>query len=178
MQQVKLAMARARKLCLLGDFSVGKTSLTRRYIHDDFSLKYQATVGVQLHEHTDEIETCDGAVTLAQVIWDIEGSRFGEELATSYILGASGALIVGDATRSDAVSSISSHARAFLNVLPGRPVVFAMNKSDLVAKDERPQAEELIKTFGGELVYTSALTGEAVRALFHALGRRMLEIGA
>lgn len=171
-------MASARKLCLLGDFSVGKTSLIRRYIHDDFSVNYEATVGVQLHKNTDQIETNQGVVPFVQVIWDIEGSRFGEELVTNYILGSAGALIVGDATRSDAVPSMISHARGFLGTLPGRPIVFAMNKTDLVAKGERPETEELRENFGCEVVHTSALTGEAVRELFHALGRRVLEIGA
>ncbi|MDH3659801.1 MAG: hypothetical protein OEU92_07200 [Alphaproteobacteria bacterium] len=171
-------MALAKKLCLLGDFSVGKTSLIRRYIHDDFSLDYRATVGVQIHQHKDDIETGQGVVRFVQVIWDIEGSRFGEELVTNYILGSAGALVIGDATRADAIPSMTSHARAFLDLLPGRPVVFAMNKSDLLAEDEWPQADELVDSFGGELVYTSALTGYGVRSLFHALGRRVLEIGA
>ena len=171
-------MALARKLCLLGDFSVGKTSLIRRYIHDEFSRDYQATVGVQIHQHEDDIDTGEGIVHLAQVIWDIEGSRFGQELVANYILGSAGALIVGDATRGDAVPSMSSHARAFLGILPGRPVVFAMNKSDLLAENEWPKSEELVESFGGELVHTSALTGDGVPSLFHALGLRVLEIGA
>lgn len=171
-------MALAKKLCLLGDFSVGKTSLIRRYIHDDFSLDYRATVGVQVHQYQDEVETKEGIVPLSQVIWDVEGSRFGRELIKSYILGSAGAMIVGDATRGDAVASMGSHAQAFLNALPGRPVVFAMNKSDLLTDQPGPDAKELTETFGGEVVHTSALTGDAVRSLFHALGRRILEIGA
>ena len=63
-------------------------------------------------------------------------------------------------------------------ILPGRPVVFAMNKSDLPAGHEGTEEEVLIETYGGELVHTSALTGHAVRPLFRALGRRILEIGA
>lgn len=171
-------MALARKLCLLGDFSVGKTSIIRRYIHDEFSRDYHATVGVQVHEYSDEIDTAEGKVSFAQLIWDVEGSKFGEELVASYILGSAGALIVGDATRHDVIASMTSHARKFLDLLPGRPVVFALNKSDLLAKDERPAADELIATFGGEFLYTSALTGESVKSLFHALGKRVLEIGA
>lgn len=171
-------MARASKICLLGDFSVGKTSLIRRYIHDEFSLDYRATVGVQVHQYTDEIAVDKGVVPFAQVIWDIEGSRFGEELVTNYILGAAGAIIVGDASRKDASTSMCGHAKAFLDILPGRPIIFAMNKSDLVRDHERPDADRPIQEFGGELVYTSALTGEAVETLFHALARRVLETGA
>ena len=171
-------MALARKLCLLGDFSVGKTSLIRRYIHDEFTRDYQATLGVQIHQYEDDIETPTGIVRFAQLIWDIEGSRFGEELVTNYVMGSAGALIVGDATRQEAVPSMESHARAFLAILPGRPIVFALNKSDLLGEGQRLDAEMLVDMFGGELTHTSALTGEGVKSLFHALGRRVLEIGA
>ena len=171
-------MALAKKLCLLGDFSVGKTSLIRRYIHDDFSLDYHATVGVQIHQHHDEVDSGDEIIPISQVIWDVEGSKFGKELVTNYILGSAGAVIVGDATRSDAVASMASHAQTFLDILPGRPVVFAMNKSDLSAGEKDRGRAELIETFGGEFVHTSALTGDAVQPLFHALCKRVLEIGA
>ncbi len=171
-------MAAGKKLCLVGDFSVGKTSLIRRYIHKDFSLDYHATVGVQVHENEDEIDTGAGLMPFPQVIWDIEGSKFGDELVTNYILGAAGALVVGDATRSDVVSSMISHARHFLDTLPGRPIVFAMNKCDLLEADQRPSGEELTETFGCELLHTSALTGESVEMLFHKLCKRVVEIGA
>ncbi|MGI9510839.1 MAG: Rab family GTPase [Geminicoccaceae bacterium] len=170
--------SRARKLCLLGDFSVGKTSLIRRYVHDKFSLDYHATVGVQVHQHTDEVETDHGVIPFAQVIWDIEGSRFGEELVTNYVLGSAGALIVGDASRHDAIPSMRSHAQTFLDTLPGRPIVFALNKCDLVSCDKCPEARQLSEIFGCDVVRTSALTGDAVKTLFHALARRILEIGA
>lgn len=171
-------MVLAKKLCLLGDFSVGKTSLIRRYIHDDFSLDYRATVGVQVHQFQDEIDTKKGIVSFSQVIWDVEGSRFGKELVTNYILGSAGAIIVGDATRSDSVASMISHAQRFLEVLPGRPLVFALNKTDLLTDGQEIDAAEVTKSFGGEVLHTSALTGDAVRSLFHALGRRVLEVGA
>ena len=171
-------MTPARKLCLLGDFSVGKTSLVRRYMHDAFSLDYQATVGVHVHEHADQIETDQGAVPLSLTLWDIEGSRHGEDLVTTYILGSSGALVVGDVTRPDVLTSMRKHADRFLEVLPGRPILFAMNKCDLLAKDAWPDGEELVKTYGYELLHTSALTGFSVRPAVHSLARRILELGA
>ena len=87
-------------------------------------------------------------------------------------------MIVGDATRSDVIPSMNSHAQAFLDISPGRPIIFAMNKCDLLVGDEGPDGAELRENFGAELVRTSALTGNGVRSLFHALGRRILEIGA
>jgi small GTP-binding protein len=170
-------MQLAKKLCLLGDFSVGKTSLIRRYVLNEFSLDYRATVGVQIHQHSDEIEIAGRTVQFAQVIWDVEGSHHGEQLVTNYVLGAAGALIIGDGTRDDAIPSMLSHAEQFQRILPGRPVVFALNKSDLVAPERRQDGQELVDAFGGEVVDTSALTGDAVAFLFRALGRRIIELG-
>lgn len=173
-----LVMATSKKFCLIGDFSVGKTSIIRRYIHGDFSLDYHATVGVQVHEFIDEIDTGEGITQFAQVIWDVEGSKFGKDLSRNYILGSAGALIVGDMTRNDVITSMASHAQYFLNILPGRPIVFAMNKCDLLPVNERPDSSELNKAFGCETLHTSALTGESVKGLFRSLCKRVLEIGA
>lgn len=173
-----MTMAAAKKLCLLGDFAVGKTSLIRRYTRGEFSADYRATVGVQLHRCDGDIETDRGMVRLQQVIWDIEGSKFGRELVTKYILGSSGALIVGDATREDVIHSMASHADQFEKILPGRPMIFALNKTDLILPEKRPSGIELTKAFDGQVIHTSALTGEAVTDLFHAMCRRILEIGA
>ncbi|MGH1481929.1 MAG: Rab family GTPase [Geminicoccales bacterium] len=169
---------RQRKLCILGDFSVGKTSLVRRYTCNEFSDNYVATAGAKIHQHQSKIEVGSEEIEVEQSIWDVEGSQYGEQLVKSYIAGASGALIVGDLTRDDMLASMTSHAEKFLAYRPGRPVVFALNKSDLVAKEERADGAELVRNFGGQVIQTSALTGEEVIAVFHAMYRRILEIGA
>jgi small GTP-binding protein len=170
-------MTRARKICMLGDFAVGKTSLVRRYVEGYFAEAYVATAGVQTHLFTDRIETDAGPAELALAIWDIEGSKLPETLLQSYLLGSSGALVVGDVTRGDALSTMAAHARRFQADLPGRPVVFALNKGDLLGEDGAPDGASLIEEFGVDPVLTSAATGAEVTALFHALGRRILELG-
>lgn len=167
-----------KKLCVLGDFSVGKTSLVRRYVLDEFSSQYLATAGVKIYQHQSQINLGGESRTIDQSIWDIEGSKFGEQLVATYISGASGALIVGDLTRDDALPSMTGHAQKFLTILPGRPLIFALNKSDLVAPEQRVDGAALIKEFGGQVIQTSALTGDDVTAAFHAMFRRIFEIGA
>ena len=167
-----------KKICVLGDFSVGKTSLVRRYIFDEFSDHYVATVGVKIYRYQSEIKIDDDDAMVDQSIWDIEGSNFGEQLVKSYMTGASGALIVGDLTRDNTLASITSHAEKFLEALPGRPVVFALNKADLVPAAARNDGSELVREFGGRVIQTSALTGDDVVAAFHAMFRRIFEIGA
>lgn len=169
-------MAHARKTCILGDFAVGKTSLVRRYVLNEFSHDYKATIGVNVYKFGDQIDPGDGT-RMEQIIWDIEGSGLSRELLGNYIEGASGAFVVGDITRADAVSSMTEHARLFQERLPGRPVVFAFNKVDLVAPHQCP-GEPLAAEFGTKVVYTSAATGAAVPELFRTLGRLMLQVDA
>ena len=167
-----------RKLCVLGDFSVGKTSLVRRYILDEFSEKYQATAGVKIYQHQCTIMIDGDALDVDHSIWDVEGSNFGEQLVKSYIAGASGALIVGDLTRDNVLASMTGHAEKFLETRPGRPVVFALNKTDLVPADQRADGKTLTREFGGRVIQTSALTGDEVEAVFQAMFHRIFEIGA
>jgi small GTP-binding protein len=170
-------MVPARKICLLGDFAVGKTSLVRRYVHDLFADDYRATIGVGITQHRAELGSAGTPHPLDLIIWDIEGSEFGRELVTSYLVGAAGALVVGDITRADALASMAAHAEILAGQLPGRPLVFALNKADRVEPAGWPDGQALTARHGGLLRCCSAKTGEAVPELFVALGRRILELG-
>lgn len=172
------SVRKEKKICVLGDFSVGKTSLVRRYIFDEFSGRYVATAGVKIYRHRSSIEIDGDIVDVDQSIWDVEGSQDGTQLVKAYLAGAAGALIVGDLSRNNVISSMTNHAETFLEALPGRPVVFALNKADLVPPDERADGNGLIREFGGRVIETSALTGGEVVAAFHAMYRRIFEIGA
>ncbi|MDH3474640.1 MAG: hypothetical protein OEM59_13210 [Rhodospirillales bacterium] len=173
-------MAINKKICVIGAFGVGKTSLIRRYVLDQFSPDYQATLGVNIYKFSDQVEAPGGGEeTINEIIWDIEGAQEGADLVDTYLRGAAGALVVGDVTREDAVDSMVQHATRFQGVQPGRPVVFALNKMDLLASPEdAPDGGVLCEEFTGPLLHTSAAAGTAVPELFRALGRRILEIGA
>lgn len=172
-------MAVGKKICMLGDFGVGKTSLVRRYVHDEFSPEYQTTLGVNIYKYTDHVPTAAGDVEFRHMLWDIEGGLQRESLLDSYIAGAAGAIVVGDVTRPDRIETMRENAMRFTQARPGRPVVFALNKSDLVEEDDREtEATSLAKDFRGTVQHTSALTGEAVAALFRTLAEQILTIGS
>lgn len=167
-----------KKICIIGDFAVGKTSLVRRYVLDQFSADYQVTLGVNVYRHTDTVEVDGEPRTVNLILWDIEGMKDASELINTYLRGASGALVVGDVTRGDAIDSLRRTAQAFLEIQPGRPVVFALNKIDL--NDDRvgrAGSDALGEEFGGAVLRTSAATGETVSALFHDLARRVAAAG-
>ncbi|NIA71394.1 GTP-binding protein [Pelagibius litoralis] len=173
-------MTISKKICIVGAFAVGKSSLVRRYVLKEFTEDYQATLGVNVYKYVDQVETLDGGLeTVSQILWDIEGSQQKVELLNTYLRGAAGALVVGDVTRPDALESMAAHAEHFLKVQPGRPVVFALNKVDLLdSVESAPDGRVLTDQFGGRALHTSAATGAAVPELFHVLASRILEIGA
>jgi small GTP-binding protein len=170
-------MAVGKKICMLGDFGVGKTSLVRRFVHDEFSPEYQTTLGVNIYKYTDEVQSNGEVVEFRHLLWDIEGGLQRESLLDSYIGGSAGAIVVGDITRSDRLETMRENAQRFRQARPGRPVVFALNKTDLVEGDpEVDGAEDLAKDFRGVVIYSSAQSGEAVATLFRTLAEQILAI--
>lgn len=168
-------MSFARKICVLGDFGVGKSSLVRRYVLGQFDETYKSTLGVNVYRFSDTVE---GVGEARLMLWDVEGSENPELHVQSYLKGAAGALIVGDVTRDTSVATMSAHARRFNEVVPGRPVVFAANKTDLLAEDQdRPPLDEMAAELGGEIKWTSAATGDRVVELFHAITKRIAQLG-
>ncbi|MFW6304504.1 MAG: ADP-ribosylation factor-like protein, partial [Candidatus Saliniplasma sp.] len=82
------------KILVLGDGAVGKTSLVRRYVEDEFDEDYIATIGVNLkHRSIDDIG-------LDMSIWDLYGQKsMSPGKHSSNYIGAEGALVVFDLTR-------------------------------------------------------------------------------
>ena len=131
-----------RKVCLLGEFSVGKTSIARRYVTGTFSPDYHATLGVNIYKFSDTWTSDAGQDIEANLlIWDIEGGELAPGLRESYITGAAGALVVGDISRATTLEALAGHAEMFNTEAPGRPLAFALNKADLDAAVEAEAVE-------------------------------------
>lgn len=169
-------MAVGKKIVMLGESGVGKTSLVRRYVLGEFADEYQTTLGVNIYKHDDEVEDRNGAaVAFKHLLWDVEGGLQRQSLLDTYIRGAAGAIVVGDITRDDPLSPMRENAERFRRSRPGRPAVFAVNKVDLIDGPAHVEgAADLADDFQGLTVYTSAATGEEVQALFRRLAQRIL----
>lgn len=170
----------AKKICVIGDFAVGKSSLVRRFVFDDFDTDYRATLGVNIYKYNTVIQAADGqSVEMDQLLWDIEGKPEPDDTYRTYLAGSAGALIVGDITRDTAINSLISHGRFYETCRPGRPVAFVLNKGDLLAPDdEGPNGDPLVDAFGEPYLKTSAKTGSAVVKAFDQLARRIITIGS
>lgn len=165
------------KVCIIGEMSVGKTSLIRRFVDRSFDDTYLTTVGVKIsRKHVPPCESADKHPDGIQlVLWDLEGGESFGEIASAYLKGARGAIIVGDVTRPQTIEALERHAHHFLRINPNGVLLVALNKSDL-DHDQNvlvPAAlrgmDALLHTF-----HTSARTGDGVDGAFVALAHHFL----
>jgi small GTP-binding protein len=155
------------KVCLLGDFGVGKTSLVRRFVEGRFEDRYLSTIGVKISRKV--IDRSDHQLSL--LIWDLAGGESFERYEASYLRGVSGALVVCDLTRRDTLKYIHHYADQLRQTNPSTALVFAANKVDLVDECEiKPEdLHSLSDTLRAPYLLTSARTGEQVEAAFTLL---------
>jgi len=160
-----------KKVCLLGDFAVGKTSLVRRFVEGRFDDKYLSTIGVKISRKS--LARRYGALNL--LIWDLAGNEDFGEVSSSYLRGAAGALIVCDLTRRETLPVFERLATQLRAVAPGAAIVLIGNKVDLV--DERAIADADVQAacaaLGSPCLLTSARTGENVEDAFLLLAERL-----
>jgi small GTP-binding protein len=170
----------AKKICLVGDFSVGKTSLIRRFVEDKFSDKYLSTVGVKISRKSISLSSEQQYQQLNLIIWDVEGHTKFKSITTNYLTGASGSIIVGDVTRKETLDRIKTHLDLFLQINPQGIAIIALNKSDLIASEKLQKLASLydfdnhpqvVKTYT-----TSAKTGVYVNQIFEVLSLKILNL--
>jgi small GTP-binding protein len=167
-----------RKICLLGAFAVGKTSLVQRFVNDRFSDNYLTTVGISVSQkHMPPVRYGQAGDTVQHtfLIWDIAGLEKFDPVVMNYFRGASGALAVGDLTRPETVDDLAVICSKFLSVSPTAAMVTIGNKFDL-AKDPADTFSSFKRLAGdlrSELILTSAKTGERVEDAFHLLSKKM-----
>ena len=166
-----------RKVLLLGDGAVGKTSLLRRFVVDKFSDDYITTIGTKVTKKDVRVEYVDRAIDLTFMIWDVLGQKGYKNIQESAFVGAKGAVLVYDVTRADTIKSLRDYwLRNLGKVLGSIPYVVVGNKIDLV--EDRELAEETLEylkdSFGVKGFLSSAKTGESVEASFLQLGRDVI----
>ena len=159
-----------KKVCLLGDFSVGKTSLVRRFIEGRFDDKYLSTIGVRISRKT--LQRSNGTLNL--LVWDLAGAQEFNTQA-SYLVGVAAALIVCDMTRRETLVSCAKYVQQVRAMNQSALLVFVGNKVDLIGESVSAEAElrACSETQGGDYVLTSAKTGIGVDLAFELLARKI-----
>ena len=158
-----------KKVCVLGSFGVGKTSLVRRYVESIFSDAYLTTVGVKVDKKVLEVRGRE----LTLVLWDVAGEDDITSIRMSYVRGAAGYFLVADGTRAktlDVARSIQARVAAEIGELP---YLLILNKADLQSEWELPEAIDGLPG-AVAVIRASAKTGDGVEQSFQELAQRLI----
>ncbi|MEY3219228.1 MAG: hypothetical protein RIT27_585 [Pseudomonadota bacterium] len=163
-----------KKICMIGDFSVGKTSLVARYVRQSFSDKYLTTVGVKIDTKS---VTLPDQREAKLVLWDIAGADRLTSASMSYLRGAAGYLLVIDGTRRPTWDAALQLRQEVTKQIGEKPYILLLNKADLVEQWEIN--EDLISSErenGASILKTSAKLGSGVEDAFTLLTLKMLDV--
>jgi small GTP-binding protein len=159
-----------KKVCMVGLYGTGKTSLVQRFVHSMFSERYLSTVGVKIDRKPIQVDGAD----LTLVLWDLAGRDGHEDITTSYLRGSHAVLYVADGTRRETCDQLPE-LRALVRDAAGEvPEVLALNKSDLKEQWALASGDEQALSKAFDLVRTSAKSGDGVEEIFLRIGRAML----
>jgi len=166
----------SKKVCLLGSFAVGKTSLVRRFVYDLFDDKYLSTVGVKVSRKALALPSGQELVNLTMMLWDMDGRQEFRRVRSSYLRGAAAAVLVCDLTRPESLQALQGFAEDLRSTSPGAHLVVAANKRDLTDQMRLTarQVAYFAASLGTACYLTSAKTGEGVENVFRYLGSLLL----
>lgn len=166
-----------KKVVLLGDSAVGKTSLVRRYVVDSFDDKYLATIGTKVMKKDIEYKLPVRSIYLTMMLWDILGQRDYRKIRSVGLKGANGAIFVTDMTRPESISAIAEFWYPQAQELAGDfSAILIGNKSDLI--EDGNDSHELLSSIASETsspyLICSAKSGENVENAFRSIGELIL----
>ncbi len=167
----------SKKVCLLGSFAVGKTSLMRRFVYDLFDDRYLSTVGVKVSRKVLALPHGDERVDLTLMLWDMDGRDEFRRVRASYQRGAAAAVLVCDLTRPESLETLKVFVQDLRSISPDARLIVAANKRDLTdqVRITARQAASFAAGLGTACYLTSAKTGEGVENLFRYLGSLLLD---
>ena len=161
------------KVLLIGDSSVGKTSVLLRYVDDTFNPEFQTTIGVDFKISTFQL---NGKVIKLQ-LWDTAGQDRFKNIVASYYRGAHGIILAFDITNSASFQNVNRWYEEAQNYLQKSvPKLLIGNKADLShQRAVRPEeAKELADRLGVQYIETSAKNSQNVKLAFETLSRSIL----
>lgn len=160
-----------KKICLVGAFAVGKTSLVQRFVTSIFSDKYLTTVGVKIDKKPVEVDGRPANL----ILWDMAGEDEVNKVRMTYMRGASGYLLVVDGTRPYTLETAVELRQRIEKTVGKLPVVLLLNKCDLQEEWRlEPGAMDELIAQGWTVLLTSAKTGQGVEEAFTALAREVI----
>jgi small GTP-binding protein len=167
------------KVALLGESGVGKTSLVRRFVYDEYQETYLHTIGTRVSKVELTVPYGpDLEIRMDMSVFDIMGQRgFQDLIRETYFHGAQGLVAVCDLCRPDSVTALEEWIASALEIAGDVPVYILANKKDLADRRQvtDEQLRNLAEPFTAPFALTSAKTGESVDDAFNALAVEIVD---
>jgi small GTP-binding protein len=161
-----------KKICMVGEYGVGKTSLVRRFVDSIFSERYFTTVGVKI----DRKDVTVGSESVTLMLWDLAGEDELVQLNVSHLRGASGYILVVDGCRASSLAKAVELQKRIADRLGPLPFVLVLNKADL--RDRWEVKDAAVAQYGWPTFETSAKAGSGVEEMFLALAATLLSVNS
>ena len=158
-----------KKICMVGQFGVGKTSLVRRFVESIFDERYLTTIGVKI----DRKDVALGSESVTLMLWDLAGEDDLAQLNASHLRGASGYILVVDGCRAASFAKAVDLQQRIAGQLGALPFVLVLNKADL--RDRWEVKDAAVAERGWPTFETSAKAGSGVEEMFLALAAKLVE---
>jgi len=167
-----------KKICLLGSFAVGKTSLIERFVYSRFDEKYLTTIGVKISQKILPPFQSPANGRFIQhnfLIWDISAMEKFDKVVKNYYRGAAGALAVADLTRPETIPELGIICDRFLSVNHKAQLLIIGNKLDIFQKNDKVinGLKKIASDFSTQYLLTSAKTGACVEKAFLGLVKKI-----
>ncbi|RNC84950.1 MAG: GTP-binding protein [Winogradskyella sp.] len=157
-------MSISKKIVLLGHYGVGKTSIIRQFVTNEFSSDYKVTIGVHILKK--EVLIKDELISL--ILWDIEGTDHINQISQAYLLGSHAFVFTYDISRPATYKNLLDQIDGLRNAFPNTLFKIIGNKLDLIS--EVNIDSDAYKSIIEKTDYlTSAKTGENIEPLFNDL---------
>lgn len=162
-----------KKVCMLGGFSVGKTSLVKRFVTGQFSEKYHTTIGVKIDQKSLSVDDTD----VLLVLWDLYGEDDFQKVRASYLQGSAGYLLIVDGTRKETLEAARQLHTLAEKSMGSVPYALLINKHDLRESWQvNPEMYEDLASKACVVLQSSAKTGEGVELAFAGLAKQLLKV--
>ena len=159
----------SNKILLLGDSSVGKTSIILMYTKKKINTKHITTIG--LDYATKEEKLKDGTIITLQ-IWDTAGQERFHSITKKLYKTSNGLLLIYDITSLNSFKNINIWLEQIKNENNENiQIILVGNKKDLENKREvsYSDGEKLAKSYGIDFYEVSALNNDGIDKIFHKI---------